>query len=161
MKNLDVSVDGQVYCCCLGLPLHFQPCSCRVRTVMPRHASVRVLQCQNSPYVVNFDLYIPIWSIQTGKHRDIRRLEFYFYGYLTYNMLYVPAFYGNLQLYQFTKLLEGALKATVTYYTLYSFTATCGGLVGWGTALQVGRSRVRFPMGSLEFFIDIILPDAL
>ena len=24
-----------------------------------------------------------------------------------------------------------------------------------------GRSRVRFPMGSLEFFIDIILPAAL
>jgi hypothetical protein len=32
-----------------------------------------------------------------------------------------------------------------------------GGTVGWGTALQAGRSRVRFPMVSLEFFIDIIL----
>jgi len=30
-----------------------------------------------------------------------------------------------------------------------------------GTALQVGRSRIRFPMVSLEFFIDIILPAAL
>ena len=30
-----------------------------------------------------------------------------------------------------------------------------------GTALQVGRSRVRFPMVSLEFFIDIFLPAAL
>jgi len=36
-----------------------------------------------------------------------------------------------------------------------------GGAVGWGTALQVGRSRVLFPMASLEFFIDIILPAAL
>ena len=27
-----------------------------------------------------------------------------------------------------------------------------GGAVGWGTALQAGRSRVRFPMMSLEFF---------
>jgi len=27
-----------------------------------------------------------------------------------------------------------------------------GDAVGWGTALQVGRSRVRFPMVSLEFF---------
>jgi len=26
-----------------------------------------------------------------------------------------------------------------------------GGAVGWGTALQAGRSRVRFPMVSLEF----------
>ena len=33
--------------------------------------------------------------------------------------------------------------------------------VGWGTALQIGRSQVRFPMVSLELFIDIILPAAL
>jgi len=36
-----------------------------------------------------------------------------------------------------------------------------GGAVGRGTALQVGRSRVRFPIVSLEFFIDIFLPAAL
>ena len=30
-----------------------------------------------------------------------------------------------------------------------------------GTALQAGRSRVRFPMVSLEFFINIIPPSAL
>jgi len=35
-----------------------------------------------------------------------------------------------------------------------------GGPVGWSTALQAGRSRARFPMVSLEFFIDI-LPAAL
>ena len=32
--------------------------------------------------------------------------------------------------------------------------------VGWGTALQAGKSRVRFPMVSLLYFIDIILPAA-
>ena len=36
-----------------------------------------------------------------------------------------------------------------------------GGAVGCGNALQVGRSRVRFPIVSLELFIDIILPTAL
>ena len=36
-----------------------------------------------------------------------------------------------------------------------------GSAFSWGTALQFGRSRVRFPMASLEFFIDIILPAAL
>jgi len=36
-----------------------------------------------------------------------------------------------------------------------------GGALGWGTALQVGRSRVRFPMVSMEFIIDIVLPAAL
>lgn len=33
--------------------------------------------------------------------------------------------------------------------------------VGLGFALQAGISRVRFLMGSLEFFIDIILPITL
>ena len=36
-----------------------------------------------------------------------------------------------------------------------------GGAVGWGTALQARRSRVRFPMVSLELFIDIILPASI
>jgi hypothetical protein len=34
-------------------------------------------------------------------------------------------------------------------------------LVGWGIALQAERSLVRFPMWSLGFFIDLILPAAL
>jgi hypothetical protein len=32
---------------------------------------------------------------------------------------------------------------------------------GWGTALQTRRSQDWFPMVSLEFFIDLILPAAL
>jgi hypothetical protein len=36
-----------------------------------------------------------------------------------------------------------------------------GGTDGRGTALQAGRSRIRFPIVSLEFFIDIILPATL
>jgi hypothetical protein len=36
-----------------------------------------------------------------------------------------------------------------------------GGAVGWGNVLQAGRSQVQFPMGSLGFFIDIILPVTL
>ena len=39
--------------------------------------------------------------------------------------------------------------------------AVRGDAVGLGTALQAGRSRVRFPLVSLAFFIDIILPAAL
>jgi hypothetical protein len=33
-----------------------------------------------------------------------------------------------------------------------SYSGACGGAVGWSTALQVARLRVRFPMLSLEFF---------
>jgi hypothetical protein len=49
----------------------------------------------------------------------------------------------------------------VDYKELHNHSGACCGAVGWGTALQVGRSRVRFPMVSLDFFIDIILPAAL
>ena len=42
----------------------------------------------------------------------------------------------------------------VTYYVIKG---TRGGAVCWGTALQTGRSRIRLPIVSLEFFIDIIL----
>jgi hypothetical protein len=37
-------------------------------------------------------------------------------------------------------------------------TGASGGAVGWGTKLQAGRSPVRFPMVSLEFYF---LPAAL
>ena len=43
----------------------------------------------------------------------------------------------------------------------FSHNGARGGAVGWGIALQAGRSRVRFPMVSLDFYIDIILPAAL
>jgi hypothetical protein len=36
-----------------------------------------------------------------------------------------------------------------------------GSIVGWGTMLQAGRSRVRFPIRSLDFSIYLILPAAL
>jgi hypothetical protein len=46
-------------------------------------------------------------------------------------------------------------------YAVYTqFGASCSA-VGWCNELQAGRSRFRFPMVSLEFFINIILPAAL
>jgi hypothetical protein len=56
-----------------------------------------------------------------------------------------------------------------TYFTptehIYVFhvilTGVRGGAVGWGAVLQAERSRVWFPILSLEFFIGIILPAAL
>ena len=44
---------------------------------------------------------------------------------------------------------------------LFTVIEALGGADCRGTALQVGRSRVRFPVVSLEFFIDIILPASL
>ena len=48
-----------------------------------------------------------------------------------------------------------------SYLLTYIIVGVHGGAVSLGTALKVGRSRFRFPMVSLEFFIDIILPAAL
>jgi hypothetical protein len=55
----------------------------------------------------------------------------------------------------FTYLIISALT------NLYFIITSRGGVVGWGTVLQAGRSRVRFPMKSLDFSVDLILPAAL
>jgi hypothetical protein len=34
-------------------------------------------------------------------------------------------------------------------------------VLGWGTTLQAGKLRIRFPMRSLDFSIELILPAAL
>ena len=49
------------------------------------------------------------------------------------------------------------LRSTM-FHNLYAYRILT---VGWSTALQVGRSRIRFPMVSMEFFIDIIVLAAL
>ena len=45
--------------------------------------------------------------------------------------------------------------------SLFRYSGTRRGAVSWGTALQATSSCVRFPMVSLEFFIDILLPTVL
>jgi hypothetical protein len=49
------------------------------------------------------------------------------------------------------------LKCATYIYLLWAR----GSVVGWGTMLQAGRSRVRIPMRSLDFSIDLTLPAAL
>jgi len=63
-----------------------------------------------------------------------------------------------------TQPLTEMSARNISWYSVmvwYVFHAARGSAVGWDTALQAGRSRVQFPMVSLEFFIDIILPAAL
>jgi hypothetical protein len=49
----------------------------------------------------------------------------------------------------------GSWKTCFIYRCLHCSMGTRGGAVG---TLRAGRSRVRFPMIELEFFVDIILP---
>jgi len=58
-------------------------------------------------------------------------------------------------------ILVKNMKGKQYFETLAIDGGARGSTVGWGTALQVGRSRVRFPMVSLKLFIYIILPAAL
>jgi hypothetical protein len=43
-------------------------------------------------------------------------------------------------------------------YTYFIKTGTNGSVVGSSTMLQAGSSRVRLPMRSLDFSIDLIFP---
>jgi hypothetical protein len=49
---------------------------------------------------------------------------------------------------------------TATFGKFYEELARCS-IVDWGTMLQAGRSRIRFPLRSLDFLVDLILPAAL
>jgi hypothetical protein len=56
------------------------------------------------------------------------------------------------------------ISASFPPYSSYACTFICGArssVVGWGTMLQAGRSRVPFPMRSLNFSINLILIAAL
>jgi hypothetical protein len=48
-----------------------------------------------------------------------------------------------------------------SYDTLLGILGARGSVVGWETMLRVRRSRVRFPMRSLNVSIDLILPAPL
>ena len=71
--------------------------------------------------------------------------------------------YNNTK--QYKTYFTGEIISMVYFNTILNTTihiiGARGSAVSWGTVLQVGRSRVRFPMVSVEFFIDIILPAAL
>jgi hypothetical protein len=61
----------------------------------------------------------------------------------------------------FTRLrwCQSVINSDVLCYARTTEERAHGGAVGWGTTLQAGRSRVQYPMVSLELFI--ILPAAL
>jgi hypothetical protein len=56
---------------------------------------------------------------------------------------------------------NASLYSNAIFFSHYVRPGVSGGAAGWGTAPQTGRSRVWFPMESLEFFSDLILPVAL
>jgi len=65
----------------------------------------------------------------------------------------IPSELPRLQLLYRTRTVDILRRIIVLW--------SCGGVVGWGTALQGGRSRVRVPMVPFAFFIDVIFSAAL
>jgi hypothetical protein len=53
------------------------------------------------------------------------------------------------------------VMGSISLTMLYIYMGACSSVVGWGAMLQSGRLWVRFPMRSLDFSIDLILPAAL
>jgi hypothetical protein len=50
---------------------------------------------------------------------------------------------------------------SMIYLRLYKQIGAHGIIIGWDSILQALRSRVRFPMRSLDFSTDLVLPAAL
>jgi hypothetical protein len=104
------------------------------------------------------------WS---WRHRDPRKSQYIdtqLHG-VTYQKTWVSPKRRVFGLDKNGSFLSGATRQKVLkrlfFIVLKAVIGACGGAVGWGTALQAVRSRVRFPMVSFEFFIDIILSAAL
>jgi hypothetical protein len=89
-------------------------------------------------------------------------------GFLPGETVWVSHYYlcSNIHGLRTTEISCQLFKRPVCYSAgIFHWWAGRGGGVrdgagGWGTARQTGRSRVRLPMESLEFFSDLILPVA-
>jgi hypothetical protein len=84
------------------------------------------------------------------------------YGWQPYH-LQVPIVLksGSLKLLETSGHIQACIGIALHFTVFKWLRHAAGGAVGWGIALQAGRSRVWFPMVSLELFIDMILPAAL
>ena len=69
-----------------------------------------------------------------------------------------------MKLYENSKYVAAMILYLSFNYVLYSYNKGCGargGVVANALRYKTVRSQVRFPMVSLKFFSDIILPVAL
>jgi hypothetical protein len=79
------------------------------------------------------------------------------FGFLSPTSKYVER-WRDKYLWPFTRInrfffnIKCVEMISILYCNTFVWGHAAGGAVGWGTALQVGGSRVRFPMVSLDFF---------
>jgi hypothetical protein len=87
-----------------------------------------------------------------------------FFGFRAWALLFFISWLKSYKPQQATwKIVTTAYQHTVIaknpYYIINN--GTRSSVVGWGITLQAGRLRIWFPMRSLDFSIDLILPAAL
>jgi hypothetical protein len=68
-------------------------------------------------------------------------------------------FHGFLQCRESASIY--AMTASINLLSSSDSTGARGSVVGSDTVLQAGMPRIRFPMRSLDFTVDLILPAAL
>jgi hypothetical protein len=79
------------------------------------------------------------------------------------NFSWRPLFLTPVSFSTSTSMFREIGLYSVYPHNICGFLYFCGlrhSAVVWSTALQGGSSRIRFPMGSLRFLIDLILPVA-
>ena len=113
-----------------------------------------------SKNIYEFHLF-PTWSVSLT-HQNI--FDTYILTIINYMYKITTDIVFNIQncplLFYLTPQIVIIRYVLFIHYTTY-FCGTHSGSVGRGTTLQAGRLWVWFPMVSLEFFVDIILPATL
>jgi hypothetical protein len=79
-----------------------------------------------------------------------------------------PSYSGVLKFNKVCNFLANSVPISFSRRILRQYISSYGrkegardGVVGWDTMLQAGSSRFQFPMRSLHFSIDLIIPAAL
>jgi hypothetical protein len=119
-------------------------------------SSMRRILPDNTQHSQQTDIHVPGWFRSSTRasdwpQTDALEREATGIGLLANSLCYLFLEYTNI-------VYIRNFIITVSYKMPTLFSTCCAPrTVGWGTALQAGGSQVRFPMGSLRFFIDLIL----
>ena len=82
--------------------------------------------------------------------------RFLFSGYIRSTVSTLMLYVSNTLIFSLQHLFLEPVRCCIVLY-LYTSSADTGDVVGW----ELRYNRVQFPIGSLGFFMDLILPAAL
>jgi hypothetical protein len=108
------------------------------------------------------------WPAQTLDHCSCDNINFYRWANICYGVHIYRVMKGSQSGSYWPKPFELYFISVNCFCNTHMYEYNCkgnmavrGNVVDRGIMLQVGRSQVRFPMRSLDFSVDLILPAAL